>query len=74
MAHGDFQDVRPGGRMEGCACSVCSETRNFAEFRDLAEPPSRPAVITNRLEAAAFMRWLSAELVALVDRAEEAED
>jgi hypothetical protein len=49
MAHDDLGDhVR-------CQCSACTETRRFAEFRDLL-PPERSATIFSRAEAAAFLR------------------
>lgn len=67
MPHGDLSD----GRFVGCACTACTDTRNFAEFRDLAEPPPRPSKIDTRLEAAAFLRWHAFELVSLVDQVEE---
>ena len=66
MPHGDLSD----GRFVGCACGKCTDARNFAEFRDLAEPPPRPLKIDTRLEAAAFLRWYAFQLVSLVDQAE----
>jgi hypothetical protein len=64
MAHCDLGDHVP------CHCSACTETRRFAEFRDLLpDQTARPAAITDRREAAAFLRWYSAQLIVMVDQA-----
>jgi hypothetical protein len=57
-------------RFAGCACTPCSLTRNFAAFRDSA-PPDRPSEITDRHQAAAFMLWLSWQLGATIDDADD---
>jgi hypothetical protein len=67
--HGDISDIK-AGRYGDCACTSCTETRNFLEFRDLAEAPPRPAKIDTRFEAAAFFRWYAAQLAEMLDEVE----
>jgi hypothetical protein len=66
MTHGDIADAR----YAKCGCAPCVASRRFAEFRDLAIEPERPAAINSRIEAAAYLRWHAAQLVQLIDDAE----
>jgi hypothetical protein len=68
VPHGDAGDAR----YANCGCSHCTLTRRFLAFRDNL-PPDRPAAITTRREAAAYLKWHAAQIIELVEQAEEGE-
>lgn len=70
--HVDANDIRGGARLETCGCGPCTRTKAFLDFRDVAEPPPRPAAINTWIEAAKFLRWVAFKLVTVVDAAEGA--
>jgi hypothetical protein len=61
--HGDIFDAH----FAKCGCEPCTISRDFQAFCDSSDLPERPAAITNRREAAQFFRWLSLEIMLLVE-------